>query len=458
MPKGVVNSGNETAPWLQRLGRDTTPYTEVLVRLPKPHPLQAQFVEQKVARKVVRAGRRGGKTFGVAILACMAFLQGRRVLYATPTSDQFNRFWDLVKQFLGPAVTAGLYLKNENQHTIVMPGTNARIKCKTAWNADSLRGDFADLLILDEYQLMSEDAWSVVGAPMLLDSGGDAVFVYTPPSAGNLVRSKAIDKRHATKLFRRAAADTTGRWRTYTFTSHDNPHLDTVALSEITQDMTKLAYRQEILAEELDEVPGALWTRSILDETRVQVWPEDMVRIVIGVDPKVTEYKGESETGIIAAGLDSKGHFYVMDDNSTNEGPDGWAKASLRTYDKMRADRIVAEINQGGALVKSVIRQYNKRVPIHTVRATRGKAIRAEPVSALWEQGKAHVVGELAILEEQLVTFVPGDRHSPDRLDAMVWAITALMQSKSNIRNATQKYAWRDADPREMYERLMYGS
>ncbi len=379
------------------------------------------------------------------------------MLYATPTSDQFNRFWDLVKQFLGNAVSAGVYIKNENQHTILSPGTNARIKCKTAWNADSLRGDFADLLILDEYQLMSEDAWAVVGAPMLLDSGGDAVFVYTTPSAGNLVRSKAIDKRHATKLFKRAAADTTGRWKTYVFSSHENPHLDTTALAEITEDMTRIAYRQEILAEELDEIPGALWTRGILDETRVPALPEDLVRVVVGVDPKVSEYEGLSETGIVGAALAGNGHIYTFEDNSTNLGPDGWAKAVLRTYDKTGADRIVAEINQGGALVKSVIRQYNKRVPIHTVRATRGKAIRAEPVSALWEQGKAHIVGELSLLEEQLVTFVPGDRHSPDRLDAMVWAITALMQTKSNIRDASQKYSWREMSGAEMHQKLLYG-
>ena len=430
--------------WRERLGHDTRPYNEYLVRLPRPHPLQERFISQKVARKVVRAGRRGGKTYGIAILAVQSFLQGRRVLYATPTSDQFNRFWELVKQFLGDTVApGGIYSKNENMHVISYPGTEARIKAKTAWNADSLRGDFADLLIFDEFQLMAEDAWEVVGAPMLLDNGGDAVFIYTPPSARSVGQSKARDKRHASRLFTRAAADTTGRWKTYTFTSHDNPHLDKAALLEITNDMSSLVYRQEIMAEELDEIPGALWLRTTLDQTRVLTLPKDIASIVVGIDPKVTEKKNQSETGIIPGALGSDGDIYIFSDFSTNAGPDDWVKAAIRAFNSTRADRMVVEVNNGGALVKSLIRQYDRTIPIHQVRASRGKALRAEPVAALWEQGRAHIVGNLPELEDQMTSFVPGDRHSPDRLDAMVWAVTALMMRRSNVTNVSTRYDWR---------------
>lgn len=419
------------------------PFQEVVVNLPRPHPRQAEFIYQKVQRKVVKAGRRGGKTFGVAIYMVMAFLQGRRVLYATPTSDQYNRCWELVKMFLSDAISMGVYIKNENHKIISSPGSEARIKLKTAWNADSLRGDYADVLIFDEYQLMSEDAWQTVGAPMLLDNGGDAIFIYTPPSAQSAIYSKARDKMHASKLFKRAAADTTGRWRTYTFSSHDNPHLDKIALAEITQDMTKIAYRQEILAEELDEVPGALWTRNVLDETRVLTLPETLIRTVIGVDPKVTERKTDSETGIIAGSLSEDSHIYLHGDYSNNGTPDDWVKAVVRAFYQERADRVIVEVNQGGALVRSLLRQYDKYIPVHQVRATRGKTLRAEPVSALWEQGKAHIVGDLYELEEQMVTFVPGARYSPDRLDAAVWAATGLMMTLNNTRNVTDKYDWR---------------
>lgn len=424
------------------------PFQEVVVNLPRPHPRQSEFIYQKVPRKVVRAGRRGGKTFGIAIFMVMQFLQGKRVLYATPTSDQYHRCWDLVRGFLADAISMGVYIKNENHRIITAPGSDARIKLKTAWNADSLRGDYADVLIFDEYQLMHEDAWATVGAPMLLDNGGDAIFIYTPPSATSVINSRARDKMHASKLFKRAKNDTTGRWKTYTFTSHDNPHLSAVALQEIAQDMTKLAYRQEILAEELDEVPGALWTRGLLDETRVQALPETIIRTVIGVDPKVTERETESETGIVTASLGADAHVYLHADHSNNGSPDDWIKALVRAYYSSQADRVVVEVNQGGALVKSLLRQYDRRIPIHQVRATRGKALRAEPVSALWEQGKGHIVGELFNLEDQMVTFVPGARVSPDRLDAAVWAVTGLMHSMSNTRNVSDKYDWRGSDRR----------
>lgn len=421
------------------------PFQEVVVKLPRPHPRQAEFIYQNVPRKVVRAGRRGGKTFGIAIFMVMSFLQGKRVLYATPTSDQYHRCWELVRMFLADAISMGVYIKNENHRIISAPGSEARIKLKTAWNADSLRGDFADVLIFDEYQLMHEDAWATVGAPMLLDNGGDAIFIYTPPSATSVINSRARDKMHASKLFKRAKMDTTGRWKTYTFTSHDNPHLDRVALQEITQDMTNLAYRQEILAEELDEVPGALWTRNGLDATRVLTMPETIVRTVIGVDPKVTERQTESETGIIAASLSGDAQVYIHGDYSNNGTPDDWIKKVVLAYYQNQADRVIVEVNQGGALVKSLLRQYDRTIPVHQVRATRGKALRAEPVSALWEQGKAHMVGlDMLQLEDQMVTFVPGSRYSPDRLDAAVWAVTGLMLTMNNVRNVTDKYDWRE--------------
>ena len=131
---------------------------------------------------------------------------------------------------------------------------------------------------------MNEDAWGVVGAPMLLDTNGDCTFVYTPPSFRTASVTKAHDPRHAAKLYQMAAQDTTGRWEAFTFTSHDNPYLSRQALEDITGDMTQLAYRQEILAEDVDDNPAALWTRSLLDECRVTKAPK-MTRLVVGLDP-----------------------------------------------------------------------------------------------------------------------------------------------------------------------------
>jgi len=214
--------------------------TELTIRLHKPHAKQLAFKRSPAKRKVIVAGRRGGKTTGVSDVAVEAMLAGRRVLEAAPTADQTNAFWESCKAALSEAITAGIIYKNETDRVLRMPD-GAQIKAKTAWDADSLRGDYADLLILDEYSLMDPSAWDEVGAPMLLDNDGDAIFIFTPKR-----------KNHAFNLYQRALGDTSGRWEAWHFTSYDNPYLSESALSEITADMTEDAYRQEIMAEFLE--------------------------------------------------------------------------------------------------------------------------------------------------------------------------------------------------------------
>ena len=225
---------------------------EYIVHLRKPHDRQREFLESPAKRKIIRAGRRGGKTVGISIGAVQRFLDGRRVLYGAPTTEQVERFWFECCRALAEPIAAGTLDKNETEHTIERPGTENRIRAKTCWNANTLRGDYADWLILDEYQLMAEDTWEDVGAPMLMDNNGDAVFIYTPPSLFASGVSKAKDPRHASKMFKSAQADTTGRWAAFHFTSHDNPYISTEALDDIINDMSPDSYRREILAEDDD--------------------------------------------------------------------------------------------------------------------------------------------------------------------------------------------------------------
>jgi hypothetical protein len=401
------------------------PEFEVRLKSTRDHPKQDLFVNSPVKRKVVRAGRRGGKTTGSAILSLKKFLAGRRILYATPTSDQLDRFWHEIKLALQCPLDAGVYYKNETEHLIELPGTEQRIRCKTAWNADMLRGDYADVLVFDEFQLMNEDAWSVVGAPMLLDNDGDAIFIYTPPSASTKSVTKARDPRHASKLYKRALEDKSGRWLAIHFSSHDNPHISETALADITGDMSKLAYRQEILALDSEDVPGALWTRKLLDDTRAERAPE-LVRVVVALDPSATSTEVSDECGVIAAGRDAAGHGYVLFDQSHRDTPAGWGQRGVGLYHELHADRLVAETNQGGEMVEYVVRTIDKNVSYRAVHATRGKLVRAEPVVALYERGLIHHVGDFPELEDELCTWVPGAK-SPNRLDALVWAMTDLM-------------------------------
>ena len=222
--------------------------TRVEVILPIPHTYQSEFLDSDRKRIIIRAGRRGGKTVGAAIKAVLAFLEGKRVLYAAPTSEQVGKFWFEVTSALRPLTDIGAFKKYESESFIEKAGTEQRLKAKTAWNANTLRGDYADLLILDEWQLMDEDTWGIVGAPMLADHDGNAVFIYTPPSLRSTGVSKARDPRHAAKMFKKAEKD--DRWLAIHFTSHDNPHISQDALTELMQDMSKQSYRQEILAED----------------------------------------------------------------------------------------------------------------------------------------------------------------------------------------------------------------
>lgn len=391
------------------------------INLPKPHSKQTAFIQSPAKRKIIRAGRRGGKTVGVSIYAVERFLQGRRILYAAPTQEQVDRFWVSVGRALSEPIDAGVFYKNETKHIIELAGTEQRIRAKTAWNADSLRGDYADELIMDEFQLIAEDAWNTVGAPMLADNDGNAIFIYTPPSLSSRSVSKASDPQNAAKMFKRAMADTSGRWEAFNFTSYDNPYISKIALDDLAKDMTSVAYRMEIMAEDLDEAPGALWKRTDIDKARVIQAPE-LERIIVGVDPSATS--GGDEAGIITCGRNGD-DYYTLADDSVQGSPQTWAKAAVTAFHKYKANLIVAEDNNGGEMVEAVIKQVDPSVPVTRVHASRGKATRAEPVAAISEQGRDHHVGSFPALEDELCLWMPGDA-SPNRLDAKVWAITAL--------------------------------
>jgi predicted phage terminase large subunit-like protein len=185
--------------------------------------------------------------------------------------------------------------------------------------------------------------------------------------------------------------------------------------------------RQELYAELLEDVPGALWQRQTIDQHRVTRAP-DLVRIIVGIDPAMTSGEDANETGIIVVGKGRDRQAYVLDDLSCRLSPDGWARRAVSAYRRYRADRIVAEVNNGGDLVERVLRTVDPSVAYRAVRASRGKVVRAEPIAALYEQGRVHHVGLFAGLEDQLCVFAPDQYDgSPDRVDALVWCLSELM-------------------------------
>jgi phage terminase large subunit-like protein len=185
--------------------------------------------------------------------------------------------------------------------------------------------------------------------------------------------------------------------------------------------------RQELNAELLDEIEGALWSNTLIEAARVQTAP-DMVRIVVAIDPATTSGEDADETGIVVAGRGVDGHAYVFRDLSCRLSSNGWGNRAINAYKEFSADRLVAEVNNGGDLVENVIRAIDRNVSYKAVHASRGKVVRAEPISALYEQGRVHHVGVFPALETQMCSFVPDNLDgSPDRVDALVWALTELM-------------------------------
>lgn len=201
---------------------------------------------------------------------------------------------------------------------------------------------------------------------------------------------------------------------------------------------------QELQGKLMEDHPGALWSRILLDETRAQNTPKRLDRVVVAVDPPISSHEGSDECGVIVAGivqgeddgLESGWHGFILADRSVQGlSPKGWAEHAVAAFHEFQADRLIAEVNQGGDMVKAIIAQVDSRVPYKPVYARRGKITRAEPVAALYEQGRVHHIGLFEKLEDQMCAFtldaIHGfGRRSPDRVDALVWALTELMLSQ----------------------------
>ena len=184
--------------------------------------------------------------------------------------------------------------------------------------------------------------------------------------------------------------------------------------------------RQELYGEILDDVEGALWTNALIEETRVKEAPE-ITRIVVAIDPAVTTGEDSDSTGIIGVGKGVDGHAYVLHDRTTRDTPAAWARRAIQLWHDMgEIGPIVGEANQGGDLIEATIRAIEPNVPYRKINAKQGKRLRAEPIAALFEQGRVHLVGTFPELEDEMTGWLPDSGYSPDRLDAMVHAIAQL--------------------------------
>ena len=282
----------------------------------------------------------------------------------------------------------------------------------SAEEPERLRGPQHDVAWADELGAWRySETWDMLLLGLRLGSNPRAL-VTTTPRPTRLIRS--IIEEPGTVITRGS--------------THDNAaNLAPTFLSKILSRYagTRLE-RQEIAGELIDDVPGALWTLSMIDAFRVRAAPE-LVRVVVAVDPATTSGEESDETGIVVAGIGADGHGYVLSDRSCRMTPDGWARRAAQAYHEFDADRLIVEGNQGGEMVEYLLSTVDRSVPIKRITATRGKRLRAEPVAALYEQGRIHHVGMLAALEDQQASFTGDGGDHDDRVDALVHALTDLV-------------------------------
>ena len=293
--------------------------------------------------------------------------------------------------------------------------------CYSADEPDRLRGPQHDAAWCDELAAWRyAEAWDMLMLGLRIGKNPQCV-VTTTPKPTRLVRDL---------LNRKDVAVTRGR------TVDNKDHLAPGFLEQILaqyQD-TRLG-RQELDAELLEDVPGALWTHEMIERSRISGTP-DFSRVVVAIDPAATSNEDSDETGIVVAATDGGGRGYVLADLSGRYPPHEWARRAISAYRSYNADRIIAETNHGGEMVEATLRALDPSIPFKAVHASRGKVARAEPVSALYEQRRVHHIGMFADLEDQMTAFAPDfDRSragfSPDRVDALVWALTELVLGKS---------------------------
>lgn len=385
----------------------------VRIKIRKLHAGQKLVSNTEKRFSVLACGRRFGKSEYGKDRAYKSLLAGKSVAWFSPTYRMLGETWRAMKRKLKPLTSDS----NASEHRIELI-TGGVLEMWSMDNYESARGRKYHLVIVDEAAVVRhlKDAWQAVIRPTLIDYKGGAYFLSTP--RGNNYFKELFDLGQSDNL----------EWASWQMPTRTNPFIDADEIEAMRVEMTSRLYEQEIEARFISDLEGALWTRLLIDECRTNKPPDHFQRIVVAIDPGINA-ESDGETGIIVVGLDYDGECHVLEDCTIRGTPQGWASQAIGAYHRWQADRIVVERNQGGDMVAATLRTVDSTVPIQEVHASRGKATRAEPVVALYEQNLVHHVGFFSALENQLCGWVPGEK-SPDRLDALVWGVWALKLSE----------------------------
>ena len=376
-------------------------------------------------------GRRFGATKGAANAMIEWCLAGDKCLWGDTVHANIDRYVD---RYFKPELKANkIEYEWSKQAKTMKFESGGVIDFRSADNPENWEGFGYNKIFLNEAGIILKNKYLYTNAvlPMLMDFPDSQLFAAGVPKGKFL---KNGEKHPFFSMWEQAGRNPL--YRGLQYSSYDNPLLRTADIDALAEEIGRMSAQmklQEIFGEFVELVQNAVFSEMDIENNRVADCPEH-TKIVVAVDPATTSNKDSDETGIVVVGVDAKKHGYVLEDASGVYSPNEWASKAISLYEKYKANEIVAEVNQGGEMVKDVIQIRNRAVKIATVHAAKGKIARAEPVGALYEQGLIHHVGNFQKLEFQMTTFDGQNSKSPDRMDALVWGFhRILIKSKDFI-------------------------
>lgn len=400
-------------------------YTEPQLNFLFNHKKGVRFI-------VVPAGRRFGKTKGIANASIEWVLEGKTILWGDTISGNIDRYVD--RYFKPELIKAGLeYSYSTQKKVLTLDIGGGYIDFRSADRPENWEGFGYDIILLNEAGIILKNDYLYTNAvlPMLMDSPGSILIAIGTPKG----KETKENKEHRYFSLYKRAVDNDPSYELFQYSSYDNPFLSQKDIKELEQEMKLMnpaMVRQEIYGEFVDGAAGELWDEVIIERQRIKVCPE-LRRITVNIDPAISNTADSDETGITVTGKDSNGNGYVLEDESGKYSPEQWASVAIKLSEKWGADCIVAEKNQGGDMVESVLKSKGCKIRIKLVTATKGKFIRAEPIYSFYEQGKVFHVGYHNKLERQMCMFTSELKSSPDRVDSLVWGLTELLLQEKDF-------------------------
>ena len=373
---------------------------------------------------LVTGGRGSGKSWTLSLfLLNLTYEEGHVILFTRYTL--VSAFISIIPEFIDKIEILGKQEDFEvTQAEIINKRTGSKIlfrgiKTSSGVNTANLKSiaGVTTLVIEEAEELVDEDVFDRIDLSVrALNRPNRIILVMNPSFKSHWIYKRFISNQRQDTSY------------IHTTFLHNKHNLSQSFIDQAKRTKAENLHRYEhlFLGKWLDDAEGMLWNRAIIERSRMPKAPE-MQRIVVAIDPAVTANMESDETGIIVCGKDKAGYGYVLEDLSGKYSPNQWAGIANQAAKNWNADCIVAEKNQGGLMVESVLRSTGTQTRIKLVNATQGKYIRAEPIYSLYEQGKIYHIGQFPLLESQMITFDPEKGKSPDRVDALVWAFTELM-------------------------------